>query len=220
MFLEIQDFLTPQEVARLREIAKASPFIDGKISNPHNKTKNNQQIDHTGTGYRDSASLLAAAFNRNEIFRDFVYPKIVAPPMLCKYGPSQAYGQHSDAAIMNVQGRRMRFDVSSTVFLSDPESCEGGELTIHLGSTPIKIKGKAGSAIVYPSSTLHEVAPIRSGERLVAITFIESQIRDPIRRELLYQLNEVYALEGERMEWKNRVALQHVHTSLLRMWAE
>ena len=220
MFLEIPDLLTPAEVEKLRAIAKATPFVDGKISNPHNKTKDNQQIEHTATGYRESAALLSAAYNRSDMFREFVFPKFVAPPMMCRYGPGQAYGSHSDAGYETVQGRRMRFDVSSTVFLSDPEGCDGGELTIHLGSTPVKIKGKAGSAIVYPSSTIHEVAPIKTGERLVAITFIESQIRDPAKRDLVYLLNEVYALEGERMEWNNRILLQHVQSSLLRMWAE
>lgn len=220
MFLEIADVLTPQEVARLRAIAQGSPFVDGRITNPYNVTKNNQQIDYNAPGYKESAQLLHTALTRNEIFRDFAYPKFVAPPLMCRYGPGQSYGVHSDAAVQNVFGRRMRFDVSCTIFLSDPDDCKGGELTAHFGDKTIKVKGKAGSAIVYPSVTLHEVAPISSGTRLVAITFIESEIRDPARRELLYFLNEVYALEGNRMEWKNRILLKHVHTSLHRMWGE
>jgi PKHD-type hydroxylase len=220
MFLEIPDLLTPQELAQLRSIAVASPFADGRITNPHNITKNNQQIDFNSAGYKESAALLHTALMRNEVFRDFAYPKAVAPPLLCRYGPGQSYGVHSDTAMQNVFGRRMRFDVSCTIFISDPEDCVGGELTAHFGDKTIKVKGAAGSAIVYPSVTLHEVAPIASGVRLVAITFIESEIRDPAKRELLYLLNEVYALEGNQMEWKNRILLKHVHTALYRMWGE
>ncbi len=220
MFKEIDDLLTMDEVNRLRAIAAASPFVAGRVSNPHNISKNNFQIDINSAGYKESSALLQTAFMRNEQFRLFALPKVMAPPMICKYQPGMSYGRHSDAAYEVVNGQKMRFDVSSTVFLGDPDKSLGGELTIHLGSQPIRIKGRPGSAVVYPSSTIHEVLPLESGERLVAITFIESEVRNPIQRELLYDLYEVYALEGETMEWENRIRLQHVHTCLKRMWAE
>jgi len=207
-------------VNRLRAIAAASPFVAGRVSNPHNISKNNFQIDINSAGYKESSALLQTAFMRNEQFRLFALPQVMAPPMICKYQPGMSYGRHSDAAYEVVNGQKMRFDVSSTVFLGDPDKSLGGELTIHLGSQPIRIKGRPGSAVVYPSSTIHEVLPLESGERLVAITFIESEVRNPIQRELLYDLYEVYALEGETMEWENRIRLQHVHTCLKRMWAE
>ncbi len=220
MFLEIDNLLTMDEVKRLRAIAAASPFVAGRVSNPHNISKNNYQIDFASPGYKESSALMLAAYMRNEEFRCFAMPKIVAPPMLAKYQPGMSYGRHSDAAHETVDSKRMRFDVSSTVFLSDPAQNLGGELTIHLGSQPIRIKGKPGSAVVYPSATIHEVLALEQGERLVGVTFIESEVRDPVQRDLLYQLNEVYALEGDRMEWDNRIRLQHVHTCLKRMWAE
>ncbi|MFZ5619354.1 MAG: Fe2+-dependent dioxygenase [Pseudomonadota bacterium] len=220
MFLEIDGLLTMDEVNRLRAIAASSPFVAGRVSNPHNISKNNYQIDFASPGYKESSAMLLAAYMRNEEFRLFAMPKIVAPPMICRYSPGMSYGRHSDTAYETVNGQRMRFDVSSTVFLGDPDKSLGGELTIHLGSQPIRIKGRPGSAVVYPSSTIHEVLPLESGERLVAITFIESEVRDPTQRNLLYDLNEVYALEGDRMEWENRIRLQHVHTCLRRMWAE
>lgn len=220
MFKEIDDLLTMDEVNRLRAIAAASPFVAGRVSNPHNISKNNFQIDINSAGYKESSALLQTAFMRNEQFRLFALPKVMAPPMICKYQPGMSYGRHSDAAYEVVNGQKMRFDVSSTVFLGDPDKSLGGELTIHLGSQPFRIKGRPGSAVVYPSSTIHEVLPLESGERLVAITFIESEVRNPIQRELLYDLYEVYALEGETMEWENRIRLQHVHTCLKRMWAE
>lgn len=220
MFLEIDDLLTADEVDRLRAIAASSPFIAGRVSNPHNISKNNFQIDVNSPSYKESSALLMNAYMRNEQFRLFAMPKTMAPPMICKYQLGMSYGRHSDAAYEIVNGQKMRFDVSSTAFLSDPGKSIGGELTIHLGSQPIRIKGKPGSAVVYPSSTIHEVLPLEQGERLVAITFIESEVRDPVQRGLLYDLNEVYALEGETMEWENRVRLQHVHTCLKRLWAE
>jgi PKHD-type hydroxylase len=220
MFLEIDDLLTMDEVNSLRTIAASSPFVAGRISNPHNISKNNFQIDINSPGYKESSALLMKAFMRNEQFRLFAMPKVMAPPMICKYQQGMSYGRHSDSAYETVNGQKMRFDVSSTVFLSDPAKNLGGELTIHLGSQPIRLKGRPGSAVVYPSSTIHEVLPLEQGERLVAITFIESEVRDPVQRALLYDLNEVYALEGETMEWENRIRLQHVHTCLKRMWAE
>lgn len=220
MFLEIDDLLTMDEVERLKAIAASSPFIAGRVSNPHNISKNNFQIDLNSPGYKESSALLLNAYMRNEQFRLFALPKVMAPPMICKYLQGMSYGRHSDSAYEVVNGQKMRFDVSSTVFLGDPGKSLGGELTIHLGSQPIRIKGRPGSAVVYPSSTIHEVLPLEQGERLVAITFIESEVRDPVQRALLYDLNEVYALEGETMEWENRIRLQHVHTCLKRMWAE
>ena len=220
MFLEIDELLTRDEVEKLRAIAAAAPFVAGRVSNPHNITKNNFQIDINSPAYQESSTLLMNAYMRNEQFRLFALPKVMAPPMICKYQQGMSYGRHSDSAYEVINGRRQRFDVSSTVFLGDPTNSLGGELTIHLGSQPIRIKGKPGSAVIYPSSTIHEVLPLEHGERLVAITFIESEVRDPVRRGLLYDLNEVYALEGETMEWENRIRLQHVHTCLKRMWAE
>jgi len=220
MFLEIDDLLTPDELNQLKTIARAAKFVDGKVSNPHNTTKNNMQVDHGDAGYRDSSALLLAALQRNEILRDFAFPKIIAPPLMCRYVKGMSYGQHSDAASMMIGDTMLRSDVSCTIFLSSPGDYTGGELTISLGSTPVKIKGKAGSAIVYPSSTLHEVAPVQVGERLVAITFIESRLREPQQRELVYLLNEVHALEGDKIAWENRVRLQHVWSSLLRRWSD
>jgi PKHD-type hydroxylase len=110
---------------------------------------------------------------------------------------------------INVGQSVLRSDISCTIYLSDPESYEGGELTIHLGNRTVAVKLAAGSAVLYPSTTLHEVKPVISGERLVAITFIESQIMDEQKRFLLYQLNEVAALEGYNISWDNRVMLHH-----------
>jgi PKHD-type hydroxylase len=219
MFLEIQNVLNAAEITRLREIAQGATFVDGRISNPHNQTKQNLQVDPRDSGAQESGRLVGLALQRNEEFARFAFPVRVATPLLCKYQPGMSYGKHPDSAFLPMQPTPLRSDVSCTVFVSDPASYEGGELTIHLGSRPVVIKGAAGSAVVYPSTTIHEVLPVRSGERIVAITFIQSQIVDEKQRDLLYTLNEVAALEGLSMQWDNRIRLEHVRHSLHRMWS-
>jgi PKHD-type hydroxylase len=220
VFLEIDGVLTPEELQRLRSIGQAARFVEGRLSNPHNKTKNNLQIDHADPRYAEAAKIMAQALQRHEGFRNFASPRVVAPPMLAKYTPGMTYGPHTDAPFLPVGQRPLRSDVSCTLFIADPGDYEGGELAIQLGSRAVPFKGAAGSAILYPSTTLHEVTPVRSGERLVGLTFIESLIADSVLRELLYNLDEVAALEGLRMQWDNRMRLDYVRSNLRRMWSE
>ncbi|MBI1364427.1 MAG: Fe2+-dependent dioxygenase [Alphaproteobacteria bacterium] len=219
MFIEIKNILSPSEIARLREIGASARFVDGKISNPHNQTKNNLQIDPQDPARAESVQIVGQALMRNEEVRNFAFIRRMAPPLLCKYTSEMAYGRHPDSAYLPMQPTPLRSDISCTVFLAPPETYDGGALTIHLGSRPISIKGDAGSAVLYPSTTIHEVEPVRSGERFVAITFMESQICDEKKRELLYILNDVAALEGYNIGWDNRVRLEHVRQSLHRMWS-
>src|SRR5579875_965563 len=220
MFLCIPDLLGPAELERLREIARTRPFVDGRITNPHSRVKANLQLAYDDPAYKESARLMIGALQRSETFRDAAFPKILAPPMLSRYRQGHAYGLHSDAPFMPIGERPMRSDLSCTIFISPPEAYEGGALCVMLGTQRIEIKGAAGSAVVYPSNTLHEVRPVQSGERVVGLTFIESRVPNAAYRELLYELNEVSAVEGLSMQWENYTRLQHVQTSLLRLWAE
>jgi PKHD-type hydroxylase len=220
MFLELAEVLTPGEVQRLRAWARGGTFADGRLTSPHSTVKNNLQIDHADPVYAESSKLMAAALQRCEAFRNFAYPRIMAPPLLAKYGPGMNYGAHSDAAFMPIGERPLRSDVSCTIFIADPASYEGGELTIHLGTRAVTFKGAPGSAVVYPSNTLHEVRPVTAGERLVGLTFVESMIPDPMHRDMLYHLDEVAALEGFNMSWENRTRLQYVRNNLRRAWGE
>jgi PKHD-type hydroxylase len=110
--------------------------------------------------------------------------------------------------------------MSCTLFIAAPEFYEGGELSIILGTATLAFKAAAGSAVVYPSNSLHEVKPVANGERLVGLTFIESMVPDPACREMLYHLDEVTALEGFNMTWENRTRLQYVRNNLRRIWGE
>ena len=211
--------LTEQEIAECRRIAEQTQFIDGRASNPHNKAKNNQQL-HDAEASQRSSKLLLQAFARSPEFREFAFPMKIAPPMLTKYQPGMYYGAHADAAFIQVGNALIRSDLSCTVFISDPSTYEGGALNVRLGDSSLRFKLQPGEAIVYPSDTFHEVEKVTSGERLVAITFIESQVADPFRRNLLFDLNEVAALEGLKMEPENFSRLQLVQQSLLRHWAD
>jgi PKHD-type hydroxylase len=219
MFLEIQGLLNPAEVARLTMLAHEVKFVEGRLSNPANDTKHNLQADTTDPRYTESSQVVAAALGRSREFRDFAFPKRFAPPLLSRYEPGMKYGVHADSAYIALPGGALRSDVSCTVFVSDPATYEGGELAVHLGGRPSLFKGAPGSAILYPSTTLHEVLPVRSGVRLVSLTFIESAVPDQTRRNLLYELNEVGALEGLSMQWESRIRFEAVRQNLLRMWS-
>jgi PKHD-type hydroxylase len=215
----ILTLLTPEEIDECRQIAAASPFVDGRITNPHNVAKQNEQL-HEPQAYQKSSQLLLQALARSEEFRDFAFPAVLAPPFLTRYRPGMKYGFHTDSAYIRMPGGELRSDLSCTIFLNDPESYEGGALHIRHGDADIRFKLKSGEAIVYPSDTLHEVEPVTKGERLVAITFIQSRIPDPFRRNLLFDLNEVAALEGLNMSHENFTRLQLVQAQLLRYWGE
>jgi len=219
MFLVVKNVLTQAEVEQVRQIAKSVRFVEGRASNPHNLAKDNLQVDPAQPDAMRAANLVAAAITRNAEITNFVFPKRMAAPLLARYEPGMKYGIHADAPFIPLPSGPLRSDVSGTIWIADPSTYEGGELTIHLGSEKISIKGDPGSMVVYPSKTLHEVTPVTSGQRLVLITFIESTIPDQTNRDLLYSLNEVHALEGLKMNWENRTRLQYVIASLHRMWA-
>ena len=147
-------------------------------------------------------------------------PRRVAPPLLCRYEPGMKYGAHADAAILQLGSARLRSDLSCTVFINEPSSYEGGELSVAAGNVALPFKGAPGEAIVYPSTTLHEVVPVRQGQRLVSITFIESLVADQHRRSQIHELNEIAALEGAKMNWESRVRLDVVRQNLMRMWSQ
>ena len=199
--------LTPDEVAECRQIAASSPFVDGRITNPHNTAKQNEQL-HNRQGYDRSAQILQTALLRSPELVEFAFPVKIAPPLLTRYKPGMKYGL------------QLRSDLSCTIFLNEPASYEGGALHIREGDADIRFKLNSGEAIVYPSDTLHEVEPVTEGERLVAITFMQSRIQDPFRRNLLFNLNEVAALEGLTMKPDNFVTLQLIQQQLLRYWGD
>jgi PKHD-type hydroxylase len=211
--------LTDDEVEQCRKIAATAEFADGRLTNPHNLAKQNEQL-HEPSAYETSAQLLQRALVRSEELRNFAFPALIAPPLMTRYKPGMKYGPHTDVAYLKLPAATIRSDLSCTIFLNDPDAYEGGALHVRLGDASIRFKLPPGQAILYPSDTLHEVEPVTKGERLVAITFMQSRIPDPFRRNLLFDLNEVAALEGLNMAPENFTRLQLVQNQLLRHWGE
>ncbi len=201
-------------------LARAARFVDGRVSNPHSQVKNNLHHGRADPAFAGASKVLAEALMRSERFRGAAFPRRLAPPTLTTHGPGMAYGVHCGTASMAAGQRPLRSDLSCTVFLSDPATYEGGELAVCLGTRPVVFKGAAGSCRVHPSTTLHEVREVASGERIVGITFVESRIADGARRKLLDESNEVAAVEGVKMSWAGRTRLGAVASNLQRMWPE
>ena len=220
MFLKISNLLDAAEIARLLALSRELRFVDGRASNPANTTKQNLQADQGDPRYGESMQIVGAALTRSREFVDFAMPKRIAPPMMSRYEPGMKYGAHADAALLQIGNERLRSDLSCTVFIGELSTYEGGELVIVAGNQSLPFKEAAGTAIVYPSTTLHEVIPVRAGQRLVSVTFIESFIADAHRRTQVHELNEIAALEGLQMRWESRVRLDVVRQNLMRMWSE
>ena len=215
----VLQILTDEEIAECRRIAASTPFVDGRITNPHNTAKQNEQL-HDAGAYQKSSELLRNAMLRSAEFMDFAFPVSLGPPMMTRYKPGMKYGAHADAAFIQLPGATIRSDLSCTIFLNDPKDYDGGELNVRLGDAQLTFKLKPGEAIVYPSDSFHQVAPVTRGERLVAITFIQSRVQDPFKRNMLFELNEVAALEGLKMDPENYGRLQLIQQNLLRHWSD
>lgn len=219
-FLTIPRLLAADEVTKIRELAGKIRFVDGRASsNPDSPVKNNLQGDVQDPLYAEAGQIVQRAIFRNETIRDYALPKNIALPMLTKYRPGMEYGTHVDACILATKPP-LRADVSCTVFLNDPAAYGGGELNAKLGSGEIDFKLPAGDAVFYPSITLHRVTPVTQGERLVAITFLESNVRDHYRRQLLYELREGIHRASAKIDFETLTHLTNVHTNLYRLWCD
>ncbi|HXA41088.1 MAG TPA: Fe2+-dependent dioxygenase [Phenylobacterium sp.] len=220
MFHEIPDLLTGAEIEQLREFARALNFVDGRVTNPNSQVKNNLHADLQDPNHAKSSEILGRGLGRSEGFAAYAFPKRMAPPVLTKYQPGMHYGAHADNAFLPLGPRPLRADLSCTIFLTDPADYDGGELSVSLGTRDVDFKLPPGGAVIYPSTTIHQVRPVTRGERLCGITFIESEIVDRAGRELLFELNEVVAQERENLSWESRTRLNHISASLHRQWGD
>lgn len=218
MFKQLK-LLDQSQVNEIKKIASGGQFVDGKISNPHSKVKNNLQL-HDLDAYNKTSKILHDALMSNPEFTDFAFPEKVAPPLITRYQPGMHYGLHADSAIIPLPDGPIRSDISCTIFLNGPNDYKGGALHVTQGEAGMRFKGMPGTAVIYPSHTLHEVEAISEGERMVAITFIQSKLRDVIKRNLIYELNEVAALEGLSMKHENYTRMQALQYNLMRMWMD
>ena len=144
MFRVLQ-ILDDAEIAECRRIAAYAPFVDGRISNPHNLAKQNEQL-HDPAAYQKSSELLKQALSRTPEFLEFAFPVAMAPPMMTRYKPGMKYGAHADAAFIQLPGATIRSDLSCTIFLNEPKDYDGGELHLRLGDAQLSFKLKPGEA--------------------------------------------------------------------------
>ena len=223
MLLTIPGLLNPAQLNKIREILAGAEFVDGRLTAGFAaaRVKRNLELKQDPERLQRLIRIIMASLAHNETFRFGALPHRVADPIVARYEPGMTYGDHVDDPIMGTSGPRFRTDVSMTIFLNPPESYEGGELTVRTPFGDRKVKLPAGDAVIYPSSSLHCVAEVTAGERLVALTWIQSYVRDAARRELLYELNlarESLLKEAPGTETTGYV--DRSYANLLRMWAD
>lgn len=219
----IPDVLTAEEVQKIRQDVASMPFVPGAATagSRAKRVKNNEQVSTEHEERRIVHEIVLAALMRSKLFNRVALPKRLRPPLISRYRTGMSYGLHVDNALMGSKLARERSDISLTVFISDINEYDGGELVIHSPFGIQEVKLPAGSAVVYPSSTLHEVAEVTRGERLVAVSWGQSYVRDDRQREILAQIAQIKDLLSAKAPDLKETDLAHqVHTNLLRMWAE
>jgi PKHD-type hydroxylase len=215
----IGQLLASEKVTRLRELLAQAKFVDGRMTAGAlaQQVKNNRQIDPDDETVPEMRQIVAEALDANQLFYSAARPRHIRPPLFSRYVPGMEYGNHVDDAIMG----GMRTDLSFTLFLSDPESYDGGALIIDSTAGEQEIKLPAGSAVLYPATSLHRVAPVTRGERLAAVTWIRSMIRDAGQREILFDLDRIHEALFQRDGKSAEVdLLAKTQSNLLRLWAE
>jgi PKHD-type hydroxylase len=225
MMLHVPQALLPEELAAVRRIVGAGPWVDGNETSGFQAAlaKDNLQLAQASPAEREAGAIIAAALRRNPVFQSAALPAALHPPMFNRYGPGKKFSNHVDNAIRFAPGgERIRADLSATLFLSDPGDYDGGELTVEDTFGTQEVKLPAGDMILYPSSSLHRVEPIVRGERTAAILWIQSLVRDDARRALLFDMDAGIQSAGQRLGQADPavVALTGAYHNLLRMWAE
>ena len=219
----IPDVLSPDEIKKLRDEAALLPFVPGAetAGGRARRVKNNEQVSQKADERKALHEVVIGALMRSKDFNRAVLPKRIRPPLISRYRQGMAYGQHVDNALMGPKMARERSDVSITVFISDVTEYDGGELIIHGSFGMQEVKLPSGSVVVYPSSSLHEVAEVTRGERLVAVTWAQSYVRDDRQREILTSLAQVKDKMNAIAPDDNETdRVHHIYANLLRMWAE
>lgn len=219
----IPDVLTEAELDQLKRAYDAMSFVSGKSTTgkTSQRLKHNLQRERRDEHADQWDRLIVHALERNPLFAAAAIPRRFRPPVFCRYETGMHYGAHVDAALMGTQDSPMRTDLSVTVFLNNPEDYDGGELIIQTDIADEEIKLPAGSAVVYPTTYLHSVEAVTRGRRDVAVSWVQSFVREPSDRQLLYELSRVSAqLNDTAPDTEGAQLANKVYTNLLRKLAE
>lgn len=226
MLVQIPAALSKVEVGRLTGVLDDCPdWVDGNQTSGHQsaRAKNNAQISETSPVAVREGAAIQASLEHNPLFVAAALPARFYPPMFSRYGAGQGFGAHVDNAIRLHSDRttRMRTDLSATLFLSEPDTYDGGELVVEDTYGAHEIKLAAGDLILYPSSSLHRVAPITRGARLACVFWVQSLVRDDAQRTLLFDMDlAIRALAQRAPDDAAIVSLTGAYHNLLRMWAQ
>jgi len=223
MLYRIPQVLDNTQLGQVRDILSRARFVDGRLSagTAARRVKQNEELDPAAVDLAALNRMVMGPLVSHPTFKSAGLPHRVAVPYYARYAPGMHYGDHVDDPVMGPAGGRYRSDVSVTVFLSDQQDYDGGELAIQTAFGTQAVKLPAGDAVLYPSSSLHHVAEISRGERLVAVTWVQSMVRDPARRDLLHDLNQARErLLEERPEAQETSRVDRSYVNLVRMWAD
>lgn len=227
MLITIDQALDAAQAAALKARLTSAPdaWVDGRVTAGFQgaPVKRNQQIDEGSETARQCQAVVLAALERNPLFISAALPNVVYPPMFNRYGVGMAFGAHVDGGVRidPRTGRKLRTDVSATLFLSEPDEYDGGELEIADTYGDHSVKLRAGDMVLYPATSLHQVTPVTRGERLACFFWIQSLIRDDGQRTLLYDMDTAIQRLGRTgADEGARTTLVGCYHNLLRQWAE
>lgn len=227
MLVTIDGLLSPLKLAKMRQALAQAHWADGRLTAGEQaaQVKRNEQLDEHSPLLPDLRQTVLQALSQHATFMSAALPLKILPPFFNRYaGATNTYGAHVDSALREApegMGGYLRADLSATLFLSDPDSYDGGELQIDDTFGQHRIKLPAGSLVLYPSSSVHQVLPVTRGERLASFLFIQSLVRSDQQRRLLYEMDmALLALRASLGETAPVVALTGTYHNLLRQWAE
>jgi PKHD-type hydroxylase len=227
MLVTIEQALNADQVAQLRTLLRADEdaWVDGRASAGYQgaPVKFNQQIDEASQAAAHGQALVLAVLERTPRFISAALPNAVYPPMFNRYSEGMTFGAHVDGGVRidPHTGRKLRTDISATLFLSDPQDYDGGELEIVDTYGLHSVKLKAGDLVLYPATSLHQVTPIARGERLACFFWIQSLVRDDAQRALLFDMDAaIQRLNATGADDEARRTLVGCYHNLLRQWAQ
>ncbi|WP_115528551.1 MULTISPECIES: Fe2+-dependent dioxygenase [Xanthomonas] len=227
MLLPIPDVLTPVQLSELRARLDAADWADGRITAGHQsaQAKDNAQLPEDSAAAREASALVLEALSRSSTFFSAVLPRRIYPPLFNRYSGGQSFGYHVDNAVRYDRSRGgaepIRTDVSGTLFLSDPDSYDGGELVIEDTFGTQSVKLPAGHLVIYPGTSLHKVMPVTRGTRVASFFWIQSMLRDDAQRRLLFELDvSIRRLTQDTPGHPSLIQLTGVYHNLLRQWAD
>ncbi|HEV3427313.1 MAG TPA: Fe2+-dependent dioxygenase [Paraburkholderia sp.] len=225
MIVEIPGVFSPQEAQVLVEKLRATPWVDGKVTAgaQSQRVKHNRQLDGDDPLGREIGDEIINRLAKDAVFMSAALPKRIYPPLFNRYGIGESFGFHIDNAVRGIRAsrERVRTDLSATLFLSDPDTYDGGELVIRDTYAEQRVKLKAGSMILYPGSSVHKVQPVTRGERIASFFWIESLVREDAQRNLLLDMDvAIQRLTQQEASEESLVQLTGCYHNLLRMWAD